>query len=364
MGNVYKVAVIGAGDRGRSYSKAWSNISNAELVAVCDIQEQRADNFMQEFGYKAKYLHYKEAIDRSDADIVTVCTPAYLHPEISIYAMQRGKHVISEKPMALSLAAAGDMIKTAQDNNVQLAMGFQYHNIGGFRKIKHAIDDGLIGRPIMARFADIRSIRPKPAMHDAQYGNGGPMVDMLCHFTDLMRWYFQSDPVSVTAKDFTFSQDRPEIAHIEHKAPDTAAITIEFESSDVGAVTLCWGLPPTVNGSLQCEMVGPKGLLETVEAFGNGEIRCKLEGDRVENISLLDQETEEMADSQITLLGKLLKAIEGQGSPQRLGRDGYIALATSLAAIKSAATGRPVTLQEIYDEQPDVMACMGLMGEK
>ncbi|AEE97844.1 Gfo/Idh/MocA family protein [Mahella australiensis] len=360
MGNAYKIAVIGAGDRGRAYSNAWSKMDNVELVAVCDILQERADNFMQEFGYKAKYLHYREAIDKADADIVTVCTPAYLHPEISIYAMRRGKHVISEKPMALSLAVAGDMIKTAQDNNVQLAMGFQYHNIGGFRKIKHAIDDGLLGRPIMARFADIRSIRPKPAMHDAQYGNGGPMVDMLCHFTDLMRWYFQSDPVSVAAKDFTFSQDRPEIAHIEHKAPDTAAIIIQFESSDVGAVTLCWGLPPTVNGSLQCEMVGPKGLLETIEPFGNGEVRCKLDGNRVEDIPLLDPETEEIIDPQITLLKKLLKAIEGDGSPQRVGSDGYIALATSLAAIKSAAEGRSVTLREIYEEQPDVMASMGL----
>jgi predicted dehydrogenase len=358
MAKRYGVAVIGAGDRGRVYSSIWKGIDGVELVSICDIIEERTEKYYQQFGYKAKYLDYRSAIDRDDVDIVTICTPAYFHSEIGIFAMEHGKHVLCEKPIDLSLEKAENMIKKSEETNRILAFGFQYPNIAGFRKIKRAIDDNIIGRPVIIRLADIRQIRPKLAMHDAMYGNGGPIVDMCSHYFDLMRWYFNSEPVMVMASGFTFAKDREELSTIQHKAIDTASIIIRFTSGDIGMITVTWGLPPKVDGKPQADMIGPLGLLETPNPFGNNEVMCKLEGGITKEVQLSQEDLEECFQPEKTLVERFLSAIEGKGHPQRTGKDAYIALASSLAVIKSITQERPVMLEEIYKEKPNVMDCM------
>ncbi|MGC8890808.1 MAG: Gfo/Idh/MocA family protein [bacterium] len=358
MAKRYGVAVIGAGDRGRVYSNVWKNVDGIELVSICDIIEERAENVYHQFSYKARYSDYKSAIDRDDVDIVTICTPAYFHSEIGIFAMERGKHVLCEKPMDLSLEKAEKMIKTSEETERVLAFGFQYHNIAGFRKIKKAIDKDIIGRPVIIKFADIRQIRPKLAMHDAMYGNGGPIVDMCSHYFDLMRWYFNSEPVRVMASGFIFSKGRNELSTIQYKALDTASIIIEFSSGDIGMITVTWGLPPKVDGKPEAGMIGPLGLLETDNPFGNNEVICKLEGGVTKEIQLSQEDLEECVWPEKTLVKRFLSAIDGKGVPQRGRKDGYIALASSLATIKSIIQKRPVTLEEIYREKPSVMDCM------
>ena len=350
----YRVAVIGSGDRGKAYSKAFSLMDNITMVAACDILEDRVKKIQEDFGYLKTYSGYKDAILNDDIDIVAVCTPAYFHSEIAAFAMKHGKHVISEKPMDLSFENAQAMIACARENSVQLAMGFQYHNIGWYRKVKHALHEGVLGSPVLMRFTDIRQIRPKLAMHDAECGNGGPMVDMSCHFFDLMRWYFKSDPVSVSARMLTISSERPEIAHIKHKAPDTAVITVEYASSDIGVVTVCWGLPPKIADKTQFDAMGPKGLLEN----DNGRVCAKLESGAEQEIDLKPGDEEELSNPELTVVRNLVSAIENKGNPQVTGDDGLIALACSLAAIKSATQGRPVAVKEIFDERPDVLSCM------
>lgn len=358
MAKRYGVAVIGAGDRGRVYSSVWKEIDNVELVSICDIIEERAERAYQQFGYKAKYLDYKSAIDRDDVDIVTICTPAYFHSEIGIFALEHGKHVLCEKPMDLSLKKGGELIKKSEETGKVLAFGFQYPNIAGFRKIKKAVEDNIIGRPVIIRLADIRQVRPKIAMHDAMYGNGGPIVDMCSHYFDLMRWYFTSEPVKMNASGFTFSKDREELSSIQHKALDTASIIVEFASGDVGMITVTWGLPPGVDGKPQADMIGPKGLLETSNPFGNNEVLCKLEGGVIKEVQLSEEDLKECFKPEKTLVEKFLLAVEGKNTPQRDGKDAYIALASSLAVIKSITQKRPVLLEEIFRDKPSVIECL------
>lgn len=358
MSKQYGIAVIGAGDRGRVYSNVWKGIEGAKLVSICDIKEDRAERFYEEFGYEFKTSDYRSAIDRKEVDIVTICTPAYFHSEIAIFAMEHNKHVISEKPMDLSLEKADAMIKTSEKTGRILTFGFQYRNILGFRKIKHAIEDGIVGRPVIIRFADIRQIRPKIAMHDAMYGNGGPIVDMCAHYFDLMRWYFSSEPIRIISDGFTFAQERPELSEIKHKAFDTAVLIVEFSSGDLGMITVTWGLPPKVNGNPQADVIGPLGLLEVPNPFGNNDVICHLEGGIAKNIELPEKEVEECIYPEKTLVKRFLSAIDGRDTPQTSGKDGYVALASSLAAIKSIALKRPVMIEEIYSKKPNVIDCM------
>lgn len=146
----YRVAVLGAGDRGKAYSKALKQLDkDCVLVNICDLQEERAQKAKEEFGYEETFYDYKDAITKNDIDVVIVCTPAYFHSEMAIYALNHQKHVISEKPMDLSFEKASEMVACAKRNGRVLAIGHQYHNFKNFRKLKNVFDQNVIGRPVM-----------------------------------------------------------------------------------------------------------------------------------------------------------------------------------------------------------------------
>ena len=352
MNKTYGIAMIGAGARGKSYSEAWRQTDAAELVSIADIDAKRAAEYRETYGYAHDGTDYREAIEREDVDIVTVCTPAATHPEIAVYAMNHGKHVICEKPMALSLASAREMMDAEKKNNVMLAMGFQYRYGAKYRKYKQLIDKQLVGTPFAVVFNDFRAIRTvcgKPAMHDAVAGNGGPFVDMLCHMTDLMRWYTGSEPVRVNANLFSYGKNRPELTDLEYLvgnhqgemkkieiiAPDTGSVTVEFASNDILTVNMCWGLPPDKDGGGAFDMIGPEG---------------HMNGAKLEDVPLSDPPGDENQDA--CVIRDFLDALAGGTRPRTGGQDGLAALAVSLAAVKSSAQKRVVSLAEIHEEQP------------
>lgn len=348
------IALLGAGDRGKLYCGAFKKIDGTRFVSVFDPQADRTANAVTEYGFTTPCTDFQSAVNAPGVTVVVIASPAYFHPEEAIYAMERGKHVICEKPMALSLASANEMIATAKKHNVVLTIGLQYRNIHGYRKFKRAIENGSIGRPVLARFSDVREMRPKRAMHDAQNGNGGPLVDMSCHFLDLMRWYFDSDPVRVSCRNFAFAADRPELAHIAYKAPDTGVMVVEFASGDIGEISVCWGLPPQVNGELKYDALGPLGML----VFKDDKVTRTTEGNVVEEVALDDADTAITQDAELSVVREFLGAIEGKGAPSTGGNEAAVALATSLAALRSAAQGRPVTIAEIITDAPSVVGAM------
>lgn len=103
---MYKVTVIGAGDRGTTYMKVLAKQNNVKLCGVCDILENRTKKSLADFGFENGYSDYKEAIASTKPDIVIVTVPAYLHYDISKYAMENGANVLSEKPFDLFLKNA------------------------------------------------------------------------------------------------------------------------------------------------------------------------------------------------------------------------------------------------------------------
>ncbi|MGE5557336.1 MAG: Gfo/Idh/MocA family protein [Bacillota bacterium] len=362
MTNKYGLALIGAGDRGGVYCRTLKRIPGINFISVCDLIPERAADYRQKYGFLHACGDYREAVGKEGVDLVFICAPAYFHPEMAIYAMQKGKHVYSEKPMALSLKDGAAVIETEKSLGAKLGFGLQYRHMGGFRKVKTAVKDGLLGRPVLMRFSDVRELRPKRAMHDAEHGNGGPVVDMCCHFIDLMRWFFDADPVRITARGFTFAYGRPEISRFEHKALDTAVIIIEYSSGDIGEISICWGLPPGINSPAKYDILGPKGILHPDQAEGVEKIICGTEGNQACEIKLSPAEEEESGNPELYLAQKFLRYIEGDGGFPTGSGEAYIALAASLAALKSAATGRPVLLEEILKERPSVIDCMSAKG--
>ena len=109
---------------GTIHAQRWNALPDARVVAVVDIKPDRAERLAGACGLDRWYLDYREAVSRDDVNVVSVCIPTYLHSEVTVFAAEHGKHVLSEKPMALTLAGADAMIEAAARNGVKLGIGF------------------------------------------------------------------------------------------------------------------------------------------------------------------------------------------------------------------------------------------------
>jgi len=357
----YKLTVIGAGDRGNTYMRMIKEYFDElfEWDTVCDILPGRMDEAAEAFGFKHKQAAWEKAILESRPDVVVVATPAYFHCDMAMFAMRCGAHVLTEKPMDLSLSKCFALKECRAQTGKVLAVGMQYRNGPWFRALQRAMEQGVFGENLMIHWADIREVRPKPAMHDAVYGNGGPLVDMACHLLDLMRLYYKSDPVRVNCQWRGNAVGRPEIAGIATKAPDACVMTVEYENGALGEIMMNWGLPRGVNASsLMCTITGSQGLFETQAVPNEAPVEVLTEDWEIVEFNPLPEDEEDLIHEERAVMRHFLAEIEGTGKAQVSEDHGIVCLAASLAALRSGALGRPVTLEEIYRLRPTVAECM------
>lgn len=188
----YRVGIIGCGNIFPMHSISINRQQNAKLVAVCDIREERAKAKAEEYNC-AYYLDYQEMIDKANLDVVHICTPHYLHAPMAIDAAKKGVHILTEKPMAITLEDAQAMINTATENHVTLGVIFQNRYNPGSRLIKEALDSGQLGRIISSKLSvtwkrtdDYYSKSDWKGTWDKE--GGGVVIDQAIHTLDLARW--------------------------------------------------------------------------------------------------------------------------------------------------------------------------------
>lgn len=254
------VCIVGAGDIGNVYLHSWQNTEGGTVVSVADMDAERAEKAAREYGAESWDISYKEAVAADGVDIVTVCAPTMLHPEMTIHAAQQGKHVLCVKPIALALEDADRMIEVAEKSGVQLCVGFMRRFTPTTALVRRMLGSGRIGRPVLYRVDVANAIRPKILMH-AKHANGGPIIDMCCHYFDVARVYFESEPVKVMAQGMMFAEGKSELAGIRDLAVDTGAIIVTYASGDILAVSICWGLPPNQDWTGGEEIWAPVGSL-------------------------------------------------------------------------------------------------------
>jgi len=360
MSKKYKLTVIGAGDRGSCYMRMLKQFYNdvVEWDTVCDILPDRMEKAAEQFGFQTKEAVWEKAILNSRPDIVLIATPAYFHCDMAIFAMRCGCHVLTEKPMDLNLAKCFALKECREQTGKVLAVGMQYRNIPSFRALQRAVEQRLFGENLMISFADIREVRPKVAMHDAVYGNGGPLVDMACHLFDLMRLYYGSDPVRVNCLWRNSAANRPALASVETKAVDACLMTVEYENGALGELMLNWGMAPGVSGEFFCTATGSEGLYATQPVPHQLPLVVFTEDFEETEVLPMPEDEEDLINPERAVFRHFLAEIEGSGKVQVSEEHGIVCLAASLAALRSGALGRPVTLEEIYRLRPTVLECM------
>lgn len=194
MGKI-KVGVIGAGSISDMHFESYKNNKDVEIYAVCDINEQRAREKADKYGAEKYYKKYQDLLIDPDIDAVSICTWNNSHAEISIAALQAGKHVLVEKPLCKTVEEALEIEEAVQESDEKtLQVGFVRRFGTNTQVLKKFIDSGDLGEIYYAKASCIRALgNPGGWFADKERSGGGPLIDLGVHVLDLC-WYLMGKP--------------------------------------------------------------------------------------------------------------------------------------------------------------------------
>ena len=228
----FGVGISGAGMIGAVHAEALEELEDARLVAVAAAREVTGRKLAEAHGAEW-HARFGELLARPDVDVVILCTPSGSHPEGAVAAAHAGKHVITEKPMAITLEGADRMIRACREAGVTLSVIFQYRYNRDAMRLKRAVEAGLFGEPVLAN-AFVHWHRTQ-AYYEESGGwrgtwaldGGGALMNQSIHAIDLLQWIL--GPVeSVCGYADTLAHD------IE--VEDTASAALRFASGALGVI--------------------------------------------------------------------------------------------------------------------------------
>lgn len=361
-----RVGIVGGGAIFRNHLEAYRALPGVEVVAVCDIDAERAAQVAaehgigQSFGSVTELLAWRDA-DAEDADgisgrgagldIVSVCTPHPTHEAVVTEAAAAGVHVLCEKPIAIDVDAAARMVEACRAAGVRFGVLFQRRFWPAAQRIRAAIDDGTLGTPILGhcsvllhREPEYYSSTPWRGTWDAD--GGGVLMTQGIHYIDLLQWYL-GEVVEVSGHTATF-------VHGEHmETEDSAVATLKFASGALATLHASTAVTPSLG--VQIRITGSTGASVQLTEFPegtDGRVDVWAFGDTVGagqtwpadlqpnadlstiNAALIPWHQAQVAD--------FVDAVRTGREPAVTGEEATRALRILLAVYESSRTGRPV----------------------
>jgi predicted dehydrogenase len=254
MSKPLNIAMIGCGFMGRAHSNAWLQVGHffprqyQPVLQVCCARPEEKDKlekFCRAWGYASMDLDWRQAIRRSDVDLVDVCVPNVMHREVVLAAAEAGKMVVCEKPLAMSVAEAEEMVAAVERAGVANMVSFNYRRVPAIALAKQLINEDRIGRPFHYRATynqdyTISADVPQGGMAlwrlDARVAGSGVTGDLLAHSIDTAEWL--NGPIRrVVAHTETFIKERKhaETGNLEPVTIDDACMFLAvFANGSVG----------------------------------------------------------------------------------------------------------------------------------
>ncbi|MBW3632029.1 MAG: Gfo/Idh/MocA family oxidoreductase [Chloroflexi bacterium] len=215
----------------------------AELVAICDPVPTALAEAGEQAGIEARYRDYREVLARDDIDVVTIATPNSLHEPIAVAALRSGKHVLCEKPLALSLAEARRMAKEARGADRVTAVNHRYRWVPSARYMKELLEQGEAGevRQIFMNYFNALVVDPNAPIQwrQTRVEGGGILADIGSHLIDMAVWLL--GPIQRVRGDLrTFTPERPAGGNgrATVDVDDAATCQLEFASGAVGILNV------------------------------------------------------------------------------------------------------------------------------
>lgn len=231
-----KHGIIGFGFISEKHLKGYASIGDkVQTIAVCDILPERLEA-AKEKGIERLYSDYHELLKDPDIDIVSVCLPNYLHKQVTIDALEAGKNVHCEKPMAMNYEEAKEMLKAQERTGKQLMIGLNNRYVPINQYIRQYVQEGNIGEVYFVKcgWTDRAGLPPSGWFTDIERSGGGAVIDTGVHFIDLAMLMLDYPEVeSVTARTFARLIGNPEIVK-NYGAPGIIDPADVFTVEDMG----------------------------------------------------------------------------------------------------------------------------------
>ena len=342
-----KYALIGCGRIATNHIKAALN-NQLEIAAVCDIQPEHMKKLLERHGLWADdsikhYTDYKAMIAEVQPELVSIATESGIHAEIAIFCIKHGVHVIIEKPMAMSMADANEIIRLSEERNVKVSACHQNRFNIAVQEMRQALEAGRFGKlshgSIHVRWNRNKNYYTPAPWRGTWAQDGGALMNQCIHGIDLLRWTFGGEIEEV------YGQTRQQF-HDYLEAEDVGMAVVKFKN---GAIA-------TIEGTTN---VYPKNLEETLYIFGE-KGTVKLGGTSTNNIDVWDFADETEADTKnkgleeatsnvygnghTSLFADVVDAIQTDRKPYVDAYAGRDALELVLAIYKSQKEGKAVKL--------------------
>ena len=342
-----KYALIGCGRIATNHIKAALN-NQLEIAAVCDIQTEHMKKLLERHGLWADdsikhYTDYKAMIAEVQPELVSIATESGIHAEIAIFCIKHGVHVIIEKPMAMSMADANEIIRLSEERNVKVSACHQNRFNIAVQEMRQALEAGRFGKlshgSIHVRWNRNQNYYTQAPWRGTWAQDGGALMNQCIHGIDLLRWTFGGEVEEV------YGQTRQQF-HDYLEEEDVGMAVVKFKN---GAIA-------TIEGTTN---VYPKNLEETLYIFGE-KGTVKIGGTSTNNIDVWDFADETEADMKnkgleeetnnvygnghTSLFADMINSIQNGKKPYVDAYAGRDALELVLAIYKSQKEGIPVTL--------------------
>ncbi|HVX44020.1 MAG TPA: Gfo/Idh/MocA family oxidoreductase [Mycobacteriales bacterium] len=336
-----RFAIVGAGVIGTLHAKLLDSLDGSELVAVVDVELDRARELANGRGADATD-DLGQILGRDDVDAVSVCVPSGTHAEIAVAALDAGKPVIIEKPIDVTLEAADRIIAAEKRSGAVATVISQRRFQPSFAFVRSQIEAGRLGQ-ITSGIAESPFWRSQ-SYYDSggwrgtwKLDGGGALMNQGVHALDLLVWML-GEPVEATAFTATLVHERIEVE-------DTLGATVRFANGAIGTVTATTASNPgrtvrlTINGDAGNAVVDNERLahLHTLDRESEGA------ADQVDLVPELREPSDPMSTHAAQYADFIAAVAEGR-PPAITTADGRRALALVLAIYESAAAGGKPTL--------------------
>ena len=309
------VAVIGTGFWGVNHARTYSNLESTELVAICDIDSQRAETVASQFGVKA-YTDSKKMLQDKEIEAVSICTWATILSNEANKALKAGRHVLVEKPMAANSQQAEELVQTAKDQGLHLTVGFLSRFLPGLQSIRKALETKQIGELVCATSKRV-------SQWPVRIGDAGVLKDTAIHDIDVMRYLTGENPLSVYAR--IGSKRRVEFE-------DHVQIMLTFEDDKTTFIESNWLTP---NKTRILTVTGSQAIMK---------LDYMTQQLTIENNEEINQPRSAVQEPLKLELQHFADCISKGNKPQVVGVDGVRALQIIEAAVESSTTNKVIEL--------------------
>ncbi|MDQ0914818.1 Gfo/Idh/MocA family protein [Paenibacillus sp. V4I5] len=325
-----KIGLVGAGTMGNTHHRAYRQLTDVTIEAVCDVDAEKAQKIAG--GWNADiYSSLEDLLKNANIDAVDICLPTDLHREAVELAAAYGKHVFCEKPIALTVDDATAMIEACKKADVTLMVGHVVRFFPEYRSARELLQSERLGKPGVVR--TIRSgAFPKWSTWFGDYArSGGPIIDLAIHDIDYLRWCF--GPVRRV-----FSRTLGG----KHEKFDHSLTLIRFESGVMAHVEASWAYPQGAPFQTSLEIAGTKGMVQYDRDKSNSVVQFSA------TTAAAGVPDSPLAKSPYALeLEHFVHCVKNKEVPLTSGEEALESLKIGLAALHSAQSNKPVDLEVV-----------------